>query len=449
MGSWLFRPVDIAPLVFFRVVAGTLIAVECAGHGLTRFAEPYVEASVNFSWPLTPWLHPGPAEIVYAHMALNCAAALMVATGLFYRAAAVTLCVGLALLLGMEKTAYINHTYLYSLFAGILACVPAHRALSLDSRRRPELAGTTAPAWGLYLLRFQMGVVYVFAGIAKLDPDWLRSMPLKVWLSGPTSGPLSGIFAAPPWWNALAAWTMSYGGLLVDLLIVPAMLFRATRVPAFLCIATFHVSNALVFGIGTFPWVSLAATALFFEPASFRRLPVLRDLPAASSVDGGEAVAAPRQPARARAWFFAPLAIYCAVQILIPCRRFFIEGNPAWTEVGHTFAWRMMLRGKQARLRLRLNEPATGRTWTEPPGKYLTPRQLWRVPADPEMIVQLARHVAALYAAEGRRVEVRADAFASLNGRPHRRLVREDVDLAALGPGFDPLKIVLPLETGD
>jgi len=449
MGSRLFRPIDIVPLVFFRIVAGVLIAIECAGHALTRFAEPYVEASVNFSWPLTPWLVPGPPGIVYTHMALNCAAALMVAMGLFCRAAATALCVGLALLLGMEQTAYINHTYLYALFAGILACIPANGALSLDARRRPELARTTAPAWGLYLLRFQMGVVYVFAGIAKLDRDWLRAMPLKVWLSEPTSGPLSGVFAAPPWWNALAAWVMSYGGLLVDLLIVPAMLFPPTRLPAFLCIATFHVSNALVFGIGTFPWVSLAATALFFEPSSFRRLPFLRDLPPAPSVDRGGAVRASAESALSRSCVVVALAVYVAVQILVPCRRFLVEGNPAWTEVGHTFAWRMMLRGKHTQLRLRLTEPATGRTWTERPAKYLTPRQVWRVPADPEMIAQLARHVAGVYAAEGRWVEVRADAFASLNGRPRQRLVRGDIDLATLGPGFDPVTIVVPLEADD
>lgn len=108
-----------------------------------------------------------------------------------------------------------------------------------------------------------------------------------------------------------------------------------------------------------------------------------------------------------------------------------------------------MLRGKHTQLRLRLTEPATGRTWTERPAKYLTPRQVWRVPADPEMIAQLARHVAGVYAAEGRWVEVRADAFASLNGRPRQRLVRGDIDLATLGPGFDPVTIVVPLEADD
>ena len=107
-----------------------------------------------------------------------------------------------------------------------------------------------------------------------------------------------------------------------------------------------------------------------------------------------------------------------------------------------------MLRGKLGSLALRLYEPATGRSWTERPAKYLVPLQVRDVSTDPEMILQLARHVARRYAGQGRKVEIRADALVSLNGRAPKRLVRADVDLATEQPWLGTFDIVLPFEDG-
>jgi vitamin K-dependent gamma-carboxylase len=440
MTERLFRPVDIAPLVFFRIVGGGLIAIECAGHALTQFRQPYVDASFYLSWSLTPWLAPGPPLAVYMHMAANVLAALLVVLGCFYRVATVCLAIGIGLLLGMEQTAYINHTYLYALYAAIFACIPANAAVSLDARWRPQITRNTAPAWCLHLLRFQIAVVYVFAGLAKLDADWLHAMPLSMWLRMDAWYPLIGPVLAAP----VTAYVMSYGGLVFDLLVVPAMLWARTRRSAFLIATAFHLTNVVTFGIGTFPWFSLAATALFFPPRSFHKLPLLASRLAAASR------AMPRPPSlpgpACRRLVVAALAAYACVQIAIPSRRFFIAGNPSWTEIGHTFAWRMMLRQKQGRLTLRLHEPATGRRWKESAAKYLTSRQLRDVVGDPEMILQLARHVADRYTKKGRKVEVRADAFVSLNGRARQRLVRADVDLACEQPRLDTFDIVLPFD---
>ena len=436
----LFRPVDIAPLVFFRIVGGALIAIECAGHALTPFREPYIEASLHFTWSLTPWLAPGPPVTVYAHMAANVLAAVLVALGCFYRVAAACLAVGIAALLGMEQTAYINHTYLYALYAAIFACIPANAAVSLDVRRRPEIARATAPAWCLYLLRFQMAVVYGFAGLAKIDADWLRAMPLTVWLKMDAGYPLIGPLLAAP----ATAYVMSYGGLLFDLLIVPCMLWPRTRRHAFAVAVVFHLTNVVSFGIGTFPWFSLAATALFFPPESFRRIPLLARRLAEVSVSS--LPASPMPGVGRSRLIVAALVAYASVQIAIPSRRFFIEGNPSWTGVGHTFAWRMMLRNKTGRLSLRLYEPATGRRWSEGPAKYLVSRQVRVAATDPEMILQLARFVARRYAEQGRDVEVRVDAFASLNGRAPRRLVRDDLDLGSAARPLGVFDIVSPFE---
>lgn len=55
--------------------------------------------------------------------------------------------------------------------------------------------------------------------------------------------------------------------------------------------------------------------------------------------------------------------------------------------------------------------------------------------------------VADHYRAEGRgEVEVRADAFASFNGRPHQRMLDPTVDLAAQRRDLTPTSFILPLD---
>jgi vitamin K-dependent gamma-carboxylase len=218
------------------------------------------------------------------------------------------------------------------------------------------------------------------------------------------------------------------------------MLWARTRRVAFATAILFHATNVLTFGVGTFPWFSLAATVLFFPPPLFRKL-----RPLASRLPRDQSPAGQSHPSSVhRGLVVAALTAYACAQIAIPSRRFFLEGNPSWTEVGHTFAWRMMLRDKEGRLTLRIHEPATGRSWSDAPAKYLLPRQLRDVVGDPEMIVQLARHVARRYAENGREVKVYADVFVRLNGRTPQRLIRGNVDLAGEEPVVDTFDIVLP-----
>ena len=63
----------------------------------------------------------------------------------------------------------------------------------------------------------------------------------------------------------------------------------------------------------------------------------------------------------------------------------------------------------------------------------------------PDLILQLAHHIARDFEAAGRPgVEVRADARASLNGRPAALLVDPDVDLAREHDGLGAKRWILP-----
>src|SRR5690606_11851563 len=137
---------------------------------------------------------------------------------------------GISYVFLLEQACYLNHVYLIALLAFLMIFVPAHRAGSVHAWLRPWRRAEVAPACALWLLRAQVGIPYFYAGVAKLNPDWLRGEPLRMWLRDSVDLPVLGPLLVEEW----VVYTFAYGGLLFDLLIVPALLWRRTRAPAFL-----------------------------------------------------------------------------------------------------------------------------------------------------------------------------------------------------------------------
>jgi hypothetical protein len=297
------------------------------------------------------------------------------------------------------------------------------------------------PAWALWCLRGQLALVYFYAGVAKINADWLRGAPLGDWLAARASMPVIGGFLGEPW----CALLFSYGSLLFDLLIAPALLWRRTRPIAFVVAVGFHLLNWQLFGLGIFPWLMIVATTLFFSPAWPRCL--LRRLGLAP---GGGASAQPAHGPPHHA-VLALLALYFAVQVAVPLRHFLYPGNVSWTEEGHRFSWHMMLRDKHAQAALVRVDRTTGQRTEVPLMRYLTARQGQKMAARPELLQQFARWIAAEDGKGQGQVGVHAVAIASLNGRPRQWLVDPRVDLAAeprtLGAALwiVPLGVTLPI----
>src|SRR2546421_4672588 len=187
------------------------------------------------------WVHPWPGNGLYIHGIVLAILAAFVAAGFLYRISAVLLFLSCSYFFLLDEARYVNHTYLICLFAFLLIFIPANRAFSVDAWLRPSLRSDYAPAWSLWLLRFQVGVVYFFAGLAKLSPDWLRGEPIRYELAHSADAPIVGRFFHEEW----AVYIVGYGGLLFDLFIVPLLLLRRTRVGAFCAPVGFHLINAL------------------------------------------------------------------------------------------------------------------------------------------------------------------------------------------------------------
>ncbi|HKC12385.1 MAG TPA: HTTM domain-containing protein [Vicinamibacteria bacterium] len=432
-----FAPVDAASLVCFRVAFGVVMAWEVIRYFRNGWiAADFIEPAFHFKYFGFGWVRPWPGAGMYVHFTALGIAALGIALGLAYRLSAVVFFLGFTYVFLLDQSYYLNHFYLIVLLAFSLVLLPVRGALSLDALLVPHLRSDTAPAWALWLLRAQVGIPYVYGGLAKLNHDWLRGEPIRMWLAERTHLPLLGRFFTEEW----MVFAFAYGGLLLDLLIVPFLLSSRSRLWAFLLGLAFHGLNSVLFEIGVFPWLMMAATTIFFPPEWPRRLGLL---PPRGRAGPDPPVAT---PPRRRGPILAGVGVYLAVQVLVPLRHYAYPGNVSWTEEGHRFSWHMRLRDKESQARFLVTDVDRGTTWTVEPSAYLTEQQARVMAGRPDMILQLAHHLAGELRRSGRSwVEVRARVVASLNGRPPQLLLDPDVDLAREPRSLAPAPWILPL----
>ena len=500
----LLKPVDAAGLTYFRIAFYGIMLWEVwrfIDHDWVR--RYFTDKEFYFTyWPFN-FVHPLPGDGMTALFYLMAVVAICAALGLFYRASASAFFLMIAYVFLLEKARYLNHLYLVCLIAFLMPFVPAHRYLSLDAWLRPGICSRVVPTWSLWLVRFQVGVPMFFGGIAKLNEDWLRGEPLRAWLADRTDFPLIGRFFT----DEPVIWSMNYWAIFLDLFVVFLLLHRRTRVFAFVAVLQFHFTNSRLFDIGIFPWMMIAATAVFFEPDWPRR--VVRDLRAGhpyriftlsggfilgylvgaflpetvspvraliGAVGGaiagyhldepfrrlgkneevGAGAAAPRDlVSLAQRSAFVLLGVWIVFQVTVPLRHFLIPGKVHWTEEGHNFSWHMKLRDKDSEGFFVVFDPLIGEEWWVDPRQYLTSRQERKMTSRPEMVVQFARFLEAEWRREGwKDVEVYAYIAAWLNGREAQVFIDPAVDLTGVTfPWFGHADWILPLEkplpTGD
>ncbi|MDB4932601.1 MAG: hypothetical protein JWM10_5085 [Myxococcaceae bacterium] len=133
------------------------------------------------------------------------------------------------------------------------------------------------------------------------------------------------------------------------------------------------------------------------------------------------------------------------MQLVLPWRHLLYPGDVCWNEQGFRLAWHVMLVEKSGDVEFRVRDPRTGQRWTVSPRDFLTPLQARMMAPVPDMIVQAAGMVRDDFARRGHPgVVVTAEAFASLNGRPARRLVDPRVDLGRERDSLAPKPWITP-----
>jgi hypothetical protein len=448
-------PIDAAWLAAFRVLFGLAMAVSMqrfiANGWIDRF---FVEPRFFFKYQGFEWVEPAQPEQMHLLFGVLTALALAVAAGFLFRVSAVLFAIGLSYVQLIDVSTYLNHYYLAALLSFLLAASPARRLWSMDAwlgermRRwrglpKPTTAPSVARAW-LWLFRFQVALVYVFAGLAKAQSDWLvHAQPLRIWLGANTELPLIGPLFTLPGVPLLMSWC----GFLFDTCVVGFLLHARTRRYAYAVVIVFHALTRILFPIGMFPVIMVLAALVFFPPdwprpwvARLRRAfgtPQREPLP----------LATPR-PSR---WFYVPLALgaaYCVWQLVLPLRYLAYGGNVLWHEQGMRFSWRVMVRAKGGNTTFVVKNKHTGRVAHVNPRVYLTGLQESEMSSQPDLILQLAHHVRDDFERRGLGpVEVRVDSRVALNGRRSARFLDPEVDLVRLHAEPDLAALVLPAPT--
>ena len=421
--TWLNTPLNILPLIIFRIGFGVLMFSSTVRFIVRGWvSEFYLVPQVHFTYLGFGWVRPLPSAWMYAVVGLIALFSLLVALGLFYRVSITGFFLLFTYVELIDKTYYLNHYYFISLLSFLLIFLPLHRAFSLDVRLGLVEKASHTPAWTIYAVRAQLALVYLFAGIAKLEPDWLfRVMPLQTWLRTNTDLPLIGPLFDYSW----VAFAMSWAGLLFDLSIPFLLLWWRTRPLAYLAVVAFHVFTALLFPIGMFPWIMMTATLIFFSEKDYRR--VARWL----NLSSPNTRAPPHRTAHPNNLFtITLLTLFFTFQLVTPLRHLAYPGNPLWTEEGFRFSWRVMLVDKSGTAFFTVLDESTGKLWEVFPSDYLTPQQERQMAYQPDMILQFAHFLEDEFIAQGYEdVAVYAESFVSMNGRASRPFVDSTVDL--------------------
>ena len=418
LSQFLFKKIDNAQLVVFRVFYGLLVSAECYGAIATGWVhQTLVEPQFTFSFIGFEWLQPLPGNGMYIYFAVMGTLGLLIAFGYKYRFSALAFAVLWSGVYLMQKTSYNNHYYLLMLLAYIMAFLPANRDASLDAKFNPKLRSQTMYNWIRWIIIMQLFIVYTYASIAKLYGDWLDFSMIEILMGSKKDYYLIGDFLQLKWVHKIIA----IFGICFDLLIVPALLWKPSRKTAFVLSIFFHLFNSIVFQIGIFPYLSLAFTVFFFEPQTIRNifLKTKKIIPETKTIIP-----------KTKNMILTVLGVYFLIQLVLPLRHHFFKDDVLWTEEGHRLSWRMMLRSRGGRTSYKVVNTKTKDTTKINLNDYLTKKQQRRVGCYPDFIWQFAQHLKKEYAQKGENIQVFVENKVKVNQNPYRQFVDPNVDLA-------------------
>jgi vitamin K-dependent gamma-carboxylase len=266
----------------------------------------------------------------------------------------------------------------------------------------PQATGKndTVEWWLVAVLRIQITICYFFAGVSKINHDWLHGEPVR-------GAMLDAVDAGAPTFLA-NEWFISFlwiSGLFFDLCIGFMLWFPRTKLAAFTLTLCFNASNAYLFPkIDLFPFFMLCANMLFIGEKQQIKIKTKNDNENA-----------PFSIAR----LFALLFI--ALQIVLPLRHFVTVRDQQWSSLAPFFNWDMFYTQKDCTCSFVVEDALTGSSYLSVPGENhhirMQHRQMLMLAEIPMFIKQYAV-IEAQWATRYKNMEspqVFADCWQSLN----------------------------------
>ena len=171
----LAQRVSMRSLALLRVLAGPAVLLH-----LQPFLSDALDGHIYsdaFYEPYASWYPEAPRGLYVALLVLAALAAVAMSIGLLTRVATAATFAIVAYNLFLSTTHFHNNRAYLVIVLAVLTVAPCGRELSADAwlRRRRGLPALdpAAPAWPLWLLRFECAAIYAASGTSKLfDHDW-------------------------------------------------------------------------------------------------------------------------------------------------------------------------------------------------------------------------------------------------------------------------------------
>ncbi|MFT6065445.1 MAG: hypothetical protein ACJAQX_001317 [Polaribacter sp.] len=425
--KYLNTPTNSAPLVVFRLFFGIMMLASIIRFWANGWIEKlYIVPKFFFSYDGFSWIQPL-GNFTYVLFFICGLTALCIAFGFKYRLAIILFFLSFTYIELMDKSTYLNHYYFISVLSFFMIFLPANATFSLDAfinkKRYVQI-----PKWTIDGIKLLLGIVYFYAGLTKLNSDWLfRAMPLKIWLPSKYDLPFLGeTFMQQEWFH----YAMSWSGMFYDLSIPFLLLYKRTRIFAFVVVVFFHVFTRVLFPIGMFPFIMIISTLIFFD-ANFHQKIINAVQTIYSSVKIKTIVVKNYTfSATTKRIIYPVLGVFLFFQILIPFRSLVYPGELFWTEEGYRFSWRVMLMEKAGYTNFKIVDLKKGTFFMVDNSDFLTAFQEKQMSHQPDFILEYAHFLGDHFAQQGHKnIGVFTESYVALNGRLSSVFIDPKVDL--------------------
>ena len=429
--NYLNQYTSVAPLNVFRIFFGAVMTIS-----LIRFIEKdwvnslYLSPNFFFSYRGWEWIKPMSPMLTYGLFFTAIFSALGIMLGWKYRLNAVLFFFSFLYIELMDKTTYLNHYYLVSLVAFMMIWLPANVGFSIDARSNSRLQASNIPRWSIVSLQWMIGIVYFFAGVAKINTDWLlEAQPLKIWLATRYDYPLIGHLLN----QSFTAYMMSWAGAIFDLSAPFLLLWKRTNVIMYVVVVLFHIMTKILFpGIGMFP-IMMTGFAFIFMKEQWHLLIIAfikKTMPLKTLTAQKEQYLVP-------IWQKSSpyvLGVFLILQTLLPFRHFMWPGEVFWTEQGFRFSWRVMVMEKMGYATFEVRDAVNNSVDFVNNKHHLTAFQEKQMAFQPDMILEYSHYLARFYKEERgyKNPSVFVESYVALNGRLSRPFVKATVDLSSV-----------------
>jgi len=441
------KQVHAAPLAVFRVFFGVMMLLSIIRFWANGWIEKlYIIPKFHFSYYGFEWIKPL-GIYTYVLFIICGLAAIFIAIGYKYRIAIIIFFLSFTYIELMDKTTYLNHYYFISILSFLLIFLPANKQFSLDAFFCKK-NHVNIPRWTIDSIKLLLIIVYFYAGLAKLNSDWLfRAQPLKIWLPSKYDIPFIGENLMQQEWFYFA---MSWGGMLYDLTIPFLLLYKRTRLIAFIFVVLFHVFTRVLFPIGMFPYIMIVSTLIFFDYTVHLKIINFINLLISKVFSK---TFKPIQNSKFYKFQHKNIVMsiiipFFVLQLLLPWRYVLYPGELFWTEEGYRFSWRVMLMEKAGSTNFKIVDKKTGNFFMVNNTDFLTSFQEKQMSFQPDFILEYAHYLGNHFTKQGHQnIGVYAESYVALNGRLSTKYIDSSVDLYQQKESFQHKKWILPFSS--